>query len=93
MPVWKITIFSVKHVGLAIPDPILTSHGNWNESSVVIGNHVADLHSRVEFRSIDHLQLIIMAVRRYGAGCLITRGIPIGNIVVSKIMSNYSIFC
>ena len=58
MPNWKITGFTVKHVGLAIMDPTLTAQGNWTTLCMVTGHLVMDLHIRFEFWSGDHMQLL-----------------------------------
>ena len=53
-----ITLFPVKHAGLAIPDPIQTAHDNWTASCVVTGNLVVALRGRVDFLSGYHSQLL-----------------------------------
>ena len=61
IPGRSIAGFMVKRSDIAIPDPTLTSQGNWMLSCVVSGQLVADLQGRVKFRSGDHGQLL-----RYG---------------------------
>ena len=40
---WTITVLAVKHAGITIPDPNLTSYGHCTVSYVVPGNPIADL--------------------------------------------------
>ena len=58
MPDRKVTGLTVKHSWLAIPDPTLMAHGNWNTLCVVTEHLVVDLCSRIKFRSGDHAKLL-----------------------------------
>ena len=57
MSKWKVMRFPAKNAGLKIPDPTLTSQGNWNVSCMVTGHLIADLRGYFEFLSGDHGQL------------------------------------
>ena len=53
-----ITVFSVKNANLEIPDPTLTSEGNWTALCVVTRQLVAAQSGHVEYRYGDHAQLL-----------------------------------
>ena len=55
----EITGFLVKHASIAIPDPSLTTKGNWTVLYRVTRHLVMYLHSRDEFRSRYHTQILI----------------------------------
>ena len=59
MPERKITVFSVKHVGLEIKYPTHTARGNWTVSCVVTRNLATYLQGHIEFCSGYHIQLLI----------------------------------
>ena len=58
MPGQAATGLTVKHTGLALPDPTHTTQGNGTTSCVVTGHLVAALQGRVEFRSGENAQLL-----------------------------------
>ena len=53
-----ITVFTVKHLGIEILEPNLTSKGNWTASCMVNRYRIAALHSHVELRYGEHAQLL-----------------------------------
>ena len=50
-----VTRLLVKQVGLALPDPTLTTHENWTAFCIITGHLVTVLRGQVEFRTADHL--------------------------------------
>ena len=54
----KVVGLSVKHAGLAIPDPTQTEKGSWTVLCMVNGHLVAYLRDRVELHYQDYLQLL-----------------------------------
>ena len=56
--VQTITVFQVKHVGIAIPYPTLISQGDWNALCAFAKHLAAALRGCVKFRSGYHAQLL-----------------------------------
>ena len=48
------TLLTVKHAGLALPDPTKTAHDNCTYSFVITGYLVVSLRGKEEFRTADH---------------------------------------
>ena len=57
MKFWKTTIFSVKHLGIAIKNPTLTAWKNWTALCMVTVQIFTGLGGRVEFHYGNHAQL------------------------------------
>ena len=56
--VQTITVFLIKHTDILIPDPTLTSHGNWTALCVVTWPLVSDQRGRIDLRYGDYVQLL-----------------------------------